>query len=650
MSFRKSILIQTILAITLWGFCLDVLLAQDKLLLDSLYRSFHAERDAVKKIDLLYKIAKEQNNTANPDNGFRYADSLQMLSKAARYQKGLARAYDMRGWAYRQKGEFAASLPIFHQQLVIYTKLNDLQGQGHALNNIGITWYDMGVSDSAIIYMLRCLDIKEQLGNKSDIATSLSNIANIYNDMEAFDKAIEMHHRALRIRRELGEEKASIFTLNNLSVAYSAKGDLEKSFAYADTGIAVALKYNNKMVAGVICGGMGNVLNKQKRYAESIQWCERSMNYLAEANRESNMVYPLCNMAKAYIGLGQYAKGLEVNQRGWSIMQKLKLQEPLDPYHENFAYAYVGLGDYENAYKWHKIYFTRIDTVTKNDNLSKIANIEAKYNLVSKEREISEQRAENFRQRVALLSLVATLLAAAVLGYLFYNRFRLRKKAELDAAIIREQKLGLNAVIEAQESERKRIARDLHDGIAQGLVALKLGFDTLGRRVGKIAPEEAPRIAELGEQLNSSCTEVRSIAHVMSPPALEQQGLAPSLELLLRHTLAHAGLETKFNAHDLPLQLDEKTEIGLYRIAQELLNNIVKHARAAKVMIELFQSENRLVLRVEDDGTGFDFDTARSRGTMGVLNILSRVSTLGGEFFSERKLPHGTVSLVKVPI
>jgi signal transduction histidine kinase len=143
---------------------------------------------------------------------------------------------------------------------------------------------------------------------------------------------------------------------------------------------------------------------------------------------------------------------------------------------------------------------------------------------------------------------------------------------------------------------------------------------------------------------------VRSIAHVMSPPVLEQQGLAPSLELLLRHTLTNAGLEARFNAHDLPLQLDDKTEIGLYRIAQELLNNVVKHARAAKVVMELFQVDNQVVLRIEDDGTGFDFDVARSRGTMGVLNILSRVSTLGGEFLSERRSPHGTVAMVRVPV
>jgi len=637
-------------ALFLFLFLTNALNAQDKHLIDSLYRSFHGERDAKKKIDLLYDIANEQDDAGNPDDGFRYADSLQALSKAARYERGQALALDIRGAAYARKGEHTTALPFFHQQLAIFNQIKDLKGQARALSNIGSSWQELSVNDSAITYFLRALDIKERLGNKTELAASLSNIANIYEDEHAYDKGIELLHRALRIRRELGEEKKSMFTLNNLAVAYGLKGDFEKSVAYADTGIATALKYNNKMVAGVICGGMSHVLNEQKRFAESISWCERSMNYLKEAKREANMVFPLCNMATAYIGLGQYVKGLEINQQGWEIMQRLKLIQPLDPYHENFANAYAGLNDFENAYKWHKIYYSRIDSVNNVDNTSKVANIEAKYGLEKKERELSEQRADNFRQRVALFSLLATLLAALLLGYLFYNRFRLRKKAELDAAIIREQKLGLNAVIEAQEAERKRIARDLHDGIAQELVALKLGFDALGRRVSKIAPDESPKLAALGEQLDSSCTEVRSIAHVMSPPVLEQQGLAPSLEILLQHMLQYAGLEARLNAHDLPLQMDEKIEIGLYRITQELLNNIVKHAGAAKVLIELYSQGPNLVLRVEDDGVGYDFEEARARGSMGLLNILSRATALGGVFNTEKKKPHGTVALVRVPI
>jgi signal transduction histidine kinase len=235
-----------------------------------------------------------------------------------------------------------------------------------------------------------------------------------------------------------------------------------------------------------------------------------------------------------------------------------------------------------------------------------------------------------------------------VLGWLFFNRARLRQKAELDAAIIREQKLGLNAVIEAQEAERKRIAKDLHDGIAQELVALKLGFDALGRKVGKTVPDMTGRFAELNTQLDASCTEVRNIAHLMMPPALGQHGLVPSLELLLRNTALTTGLNIRFDGAELP-PLDEKTQVGLYRILQELLNNIVKHAQASSVRVLLSVDDRQLTLRVEDDGTGFDFERIRQKGTLGMLNILSRANALGGVFFTERNQPKGTVAMVKVP-
>lgn len=208
----------------------------------------------------------------------------------------------------------------------------------------------------------------------------------------------------------------------------------------------------------------------------------------------------------------------------------------------------------------------------------------------------------------------------------------------------------MNAVIEAQETERKRIARDLHDGIAQEIVAIKLGFEILGRRIDKMAPEEMPKLSELSKQLDASCTELRGIAHNMLPPTLGTQGLAPSLEMLLRNTLQHSNIKAKFNVHNLTTKIDEKTEISLYRIAQELLNNIVKHSKAAQVVMELFQSDSWLVLRVEDDGQGFDFEAARSRGTMGILNILSLVGAVGGEFKTEGNRTGGTIALVRVPL
>jgi signal transduction histidine kinase len=319
---------------------------------------------------------------------------------------------------------------------------------------------------------------------------------------------------------------------------------------------------------------------------------------------------------------------------------------------DNYAHLrdwYLLQKDFQQAEVFNEKYRSGMDSVFSTQMAEKIADSQTRYETEKKEAEIATQRLALLNQRLWIFGLAGGLIALVVLGLLLYNRYRQRQKAELAAALIREQKLGLNAVIEAQESERKRIAKDLHDGIAQELVALKLGFNALGRRISRLAPDETARFAELDAQLDASCTEVRNIAHIMLPPALEQRDLAQALEMLLHSTTRPAGLRAQFQAGDLPDDIDEKARIGLYRILQELLNNVVKHARAGNVQIQLSQSDNRLQLRVEDDGQGFDFEAARNKGTMGVLNILSRVSTLGGEFRSEARQPQGTVSIVTIP-
>jgi signal transduction histidine kinase len=316
-------------------------------------------------------------------------------------------------------------------------------------------------------------------------------------------------------------------------------------------------------------------------------------------------------------------------------------------YLENYSMA---VHDFKNANIYHEKFTTNADSLLSQNVTQRITEFQVKYQTAKKDQAIAEQKAENFRQKTWLNSLIISLLAIFILGYLFYNRYRLRQKHILQEAVIKEQQLGLNAVIEAQEAERKRIAKDLHDGIAQELVALKLGFNNVQNKIKKAIPDEAENLENLSNQLNDSCTEVRNIAHLMMPPTLETLGLVPSLEMLLRNSLQNSNIKSEFEHFSLPIRLDEKTELGLYRIAQELLNNIIKHAQANKVILQLYQASNNLILRLEDNGNSFDFEEARKKGSMGLLNILSRVSTLNGTFSSEKGEQFGTVSTIRVPL
>ena len=655
-AFYKAFAAILVVVLFLSSLLYSVALSGQATVADSLRHAFEGEKDSAKKLDLYYELAleaKEQDLSV----ALLYADTLEKMAKSARNGKGEARALSLRASTLHEQGDADGAIALYRKVLVMYQKLEDVEGQGVAFNGLGFSFAEKQESDSAMVYYLKAAEAKEKTGKLSDVASVYSNIGNLYVDQLAYDKGIEFLKKALKIRMELGEDKRIIYTYNNLAVAYGSKGDIEPAMEYAQKGIALAMKQGNKFVAGVISGGIGHLLNEKEDYEEAIRWCEQSARLLREANRPANLVFPLVNMATAYNGLGKPAKALAVAQEGYAIMLETQQVQPLEVYYEEMAKAYEKMGNYEQAHFWFKKFMVLDDSLFKADNVANIAEMETRYETKKKEAEISaqqlklsEQQRRLFRQRTWIFSLALGMLALTVLGYLFYNRYRLQKKAELDAAIIREQKLGLNAVIEAQEAERRRIAKDLHDGIAQELVALKMGFHALQRKLDKALPEESEQLEGLSQQLDQSCTEVRNLSHVMLPPTLGQHGLAPSLELLLRNSLHPVGIQTEFEYFGLPETLDEKIEVGIYRIAQELLNNILKHAGAGKVALQLYLASGNLVLKIEDDGNSFDFESARKAGSMGLLNILSRVANLEGTFFSEPGAPRGTVSTVRIPV
>ncbi len=359
----------------------------------------------------------------------------------------------------------------------------------------------------------------------------------------------------------------------------------------------------------------------------------------------------------ATIGLGRHAfeRGdLEEAKRLFLIAEGIgkqyRIYNVLKEVYSELENLHTSGKNFAEARQYDQLFALYEDSMLTQDIQNRVAELEVKYEAQKKEAEIAEQRRTLFQQQAWLIGLVAGILALTALGFLFHNRYRLRQKARMDAAVIREQQLGLNAVIEAQEGERQRVARELHDGVAQELLAVSLGFKTVRRKLEKQALPEADMVRELDSKLEFLGTEVRQMSHVMLPPSLKQHGLAPSLELLVRSIEQHAGFKVNLDMDPLPIRLEERVELGLYRIVQELLHNIFKHAQAGQVAIQLRQIEDQVLLRVEDNGVGFDFESARQKGTMGILNVLSRVHTLGGQFVTEPAVPRGTVSIIRIPL
>ena len=178
---------------------------------------------------------------------------------------------------------------------------------------------------------------------------------------------------------------------------------------------------------------------------------------------------------------------------------------------------------------------------------------------------------------------------------------------------------------------------------------MKLGFEALKNRLELFSPEETKRMSELSKVLDESAHEVRSLSHQMMPKALQERGLLPAIEDMLRKSLGLSNITYRvehFNVEDQ--RFAEKIEVGLYRVCQELVNNISKHSKATEVAIQLFKNKNNLVLIVEDNGRGFD--SKSKRDGIGLMNITSRLSTIHGEATWEPGPQRGTVATVRVPV
>jgi signal transduction histidine kinase len=240
---------------------------------------------------------------------------------------------------------------------------------------------------------------------------------------------------------------------------------------------------------------------------------------------------------------------------------------------------------------------------------------------------------------------------------------RTRELADANAALgveVDERRAGeervknlLKRLVTIQEDERRRIARDLHDHLGQQTTALRLNLDSLKTASG-ITPELRERVEQVDRIATRLDADVEFLAWELRPAGLDDIGLPGTLSRFLREWSEHYGIPADFHVSGLEDQrLGPEVETSLYRIAQEALNNVFKHARAGRADVLLERRDGEVVLIVEDDGMGFDpgamLRRREDRG-MGVIGMRERAALAGGKLEIESEIGKGSTIFVRVPL
>lgn len=216
--------------------------------------------------------------------------------------------------------------------------------------------------------------------------------------------------------------------------------------------------------------------------------------------------------------------------------------------------------------------------------------------------------------------------------------------------VVRNQERAKGAIYTAEDNERRRIAGEIHDGLQQTLSVSALNLQYLDSEIGKFSSECKVRYFKSRDYLEKGIRESRQIAHRLMPKAIHDVGLNKALEDLVNETRSLSEINCSYYCN-LTRRLDEKTEVGLFRMTQEALNNILKYAKAKKVSVQLIGFENEIQLLIEDDGIGFDKNKLDLYKTgFGLTGMKNRINSLSGNLLIDSKPGHGTSIVARIPV
>lgn len=588
------------------------------------------------------------------------------IAKKDKQTTDVARANNNKAGCHTQLGEYTKALEAIEEARLSFETLNDTMSAVNTYLVTGNIYYAQDILDEAMLAYETGLELLADKPDSHLKGNLHNNMALIFNQTKQWNKAIEYLRENIRILQSLNVTPSDAYT--NLGEAYRHI-NLDSALYYYNLSLELAEQSTNPEAlyralnnVGLVSEEMGNSDKALKLYNKALEAMNNNFDY----PKASQL---LINIANIETVNGNYNRAKEMAKLALEkSLERRELQHIQNSYAALYTLA-KAQNNYEDAIKYDNLRDEYKDSVLNESTIKAIAEYETKYELAVKEQEIIQERNDKLeainKQKTAeakqqesdliaanrqkwIFGLSGGILAIAFLALYVIQRGRRRAQAEKDAAIISERDKGLQAVISAQEEERKRISKDLHDGIGQQLSGIKLAWQNLSTRMGQKAPEEFEQLLKISSVLDDATVEVRNLSHQMMPRALQESGLIPAIEGMLQKSLQFTEIQYEFDHHNVDsIRFNEKLELSIYRICQELINNVIKHSEASSVMIQLFKNQGKLILIVEDNGRGIDQEKNSGHG---LLNIKSRLNTVHGTVNFEPSPNSGTIATIVVPI
>ena len=518
----------------------------------------------------------------------------------------------------------------------------NLLGYNDALIYSAKKYLEKSMPDKAIHLLMDALDTLNKGSEKADFCSI--SLCEAYRQKQEYDKGIDMLNEILLRKRSVSDINRT-YAYNRLAAIYDEWGNNKFNTAdsvekYSNLCIVLSEKINSKSNLALAQNELCFRHTMGKQYDKALELSFKAIKNFDDADMHYSEMNALINQSNIYIRLKEYKLALKAVVDATELCPIEENRNLFMRLYFQFATIYKLKGDYKDAYDFVMLSRTLLDDFYRDRISTQINEQSAKYDLFTKEQRIKEEEQKNEFQKKQLIFLVFILVALCIAFFVSYLYFRLKRKE-----IIKQK--TIEAIIQTEEKERKRIASDLHDGLGPLLSAAKLYFQAYID--AKDVASKSDIEAKLKSIMENAISDTSRISHNISPQILENYGLIVALENFISdiNISENIKFDIKF---DTFRRFGLKEELTIYRTLSELINNTTKHAAASLIRINIFISGDMLTLVYEDNGTGFSVEEKmQEKHGMGLKNIESRIQSLKGNIVFESLEGHGMKVVIKIP-
>lgn len=540
---------------------------------------------------------------------------------------------------------FDETLKLSEQGQQLAQKLKDSLALAALKRSEGTAYYFKGEYDEAAERFYQALRIFESKQALENLAYIYNDIAKLYRKTRDLKRSLENYNRALALFQQLNDLGGVQMILNESGVVFEYEGNYEEALKRYTASMELAQQRKDSLGMSYSLNFIAGVYTLQKKFPQAESFNLRALKLRSALKDTFALALNYTDLGAMYAAWGKYEDARRYFNESINIARRMGYKELLMSNYAQMSELAKEEGNYKAAYEYKVLQTSLKDSIFNAEKTRQIEELNTLYETGKKEQQIREQQFTIRKRNLQLLLSISFFLLFILAAFTLYKRYRWKQEAKLQAELAKQKEVAASAVLQAEEKERSRIARDLHDGIGQIMSAARMNLSAFANKLVNSSSQQA-EMEKIISLVDESCRELRAISHSMMPQALTNKGLVAALSEFIQRIHPEV-LKINFHHEGFEERIAPDKEIMLFRIIQECINNVLKHAQATVLDISMLKDEDGISITLEDNGKGFD--TTLTTDGMGLSNIRNRILFLQGTVDFDSTPGKGTLVAIHIP-